>query len=336
MPAPPIISSGNQVPGAAPLTGSHAIPTVGPITGSHAIPSAGPRTGSHAVPGASRPPERVRFPAAGDVLASPRGAYTVQKVVGHGAQGAVYEAFGPFDQRYALKLQVPANRPYAEVQTQWVRESQRLLRLRHPGVVYMHDAFELDFLFYMALEWCSHSLRDLLRQPLAPDLAVEVTRQILAAVHYLHDNDIVHGDLHPGNVLLTDADRPVVKLADFGISQELHGRGFARPDIVHHAIMAPELINAGYTSRQSDIYQVGLLLYWMVVGTPALDYNVPYPELVRQIADGVPRARAEAIATPLGAVIAKMVRRREAFRYQSAREVWEDLRPTVARGQMVP
>lgn len=273
----------------------------------------------------------MRFPAQGDVLASPRGAYVVQRVVGHGAQGAVFEALGPFDQRFALKLQVPANRPYVEVQSQWVRESQRLLRLRHPGVVYMHDAFEFDFLFYMALEWCGQTLRDFVTRPLSPELAVELTRQILAAVQYLHDNDIVHGDLHPGNVLVSDSQRLVVKLADFGISQELHGRGFARPDIVHHAIMAPELIAAGYTSRQSDIYQVGLLLYWMVVGTPALDYTVPYAELVQQIADGAPRARAESLPTPLAAVIAKMLRRREAFRYMSAHEVWEDLRPFAPR-----
>lgn len=273
-----------------------------------------------------RPPERVRFPAPGDRLVSARGSYHVLRVVGHGAQGAVYEAVGPFDQRYALKLQVPAMRPYAEVQAQWQREAQRMLVLRHPNVVFLHDAFEHDFLFYMALEWCPRTLRDMLTAPLAPDLAIELIRQTLAAVQYLHDNDIVHGDLHPGNVLIASPAQPVIKLADFGISQELNGRGFVRPDVVHHAIMAPELLAAGYTSRQSDIYQVGLLLFWMVVGAPPLDYSVPYPDLVRQVADGIPRARAESLGTPIGAVIAKMLRRREAYRYGSALEVWDDLR----------
>jgi eukaryotic-like serine/threonine-protein kinase len=273
----------------------------------------------------------IRFPVPGDVLTSARGQYLVGEKVGQGAYGAVYEAIGPFDQRFALKLLIPANRPYAEVYSEWSKEAQRLLQIRHPGIVYMHDAFEWGNLLYLSLEWCSHSLRDMLAEPVVPGLVVEIARQLLAAVQYLHDNDIVHTDLHPGNVLLTLSERPVVKLADFGISQELKGQPVARPAVVHHAIMAPEVVASGYTSRQSDIYQVGLLLYWMLIGTPALDYNVAYPELVKQVSDGVPRRRAEAIGTPLGNVIAKMLRRREVYRYASAHEVWRDLREVPDR-----
>lgn len=273
------------------------------------------------------PVSGVRFPEQGTLLRSHRGEFLVTRALGRGAYGAVYEALGPFDQRYALKLIVPANRPYADVQSEWSREAERLLRLRHPNVVYMHDAFESDSLFYMALEYCNCSLRDRLKGPFFPELAIEFTRQILAAVQYLHDGDLVHGDLHAGNVLLVEGgERPVVKLTDFGISQELQGRGFARPGVVHHGIMAPEVATAGYASRQSDLYQIGLLLYWMVTGTPALDDAVPYQELLRQVHEGAPRARAEALGTPLGGVIAKLLRRREAFRYASAREAWDDLR----------
>ncbi|MCC6644231.1 MAG: serine/threonine protein kinase [Polyangiaceae bacterium] len=273
------------------------------------------------------PPTGVRFPEQGTTLRSHRGEYLVTRALGRGAYGAVYEAVGPFDQRYALKLIVPANRPYAEVQAEWSREAERLLRLRHPNVVYMHDAFESDHLFYMALEYCTCSLRDRLRGPFFPELAIEVARQVLAAVQYLHDGDLVHGDLHAGNVLLVEGgERPAVKLTDFGISLELQGRAFVRPGVVHHGIMAPEVAVAGYASRQSDLYQLGLLLFHMVTGAPALDERVPYDELLRQVHDGAPRARAEALGTPLGAVMSKLLRRREAYRYASAREVWDDLR----------
>jgi serine/threonine-protein kinase len=303
-------------------------PTLGPPLG--ARPSATPnghpghglRPPSPAPPGAPA----IRYPAPGDVITSMRGSYHVRAMVGQGRYGTVYEALGPFDQRYAVKLLVPANRHYTEVQGEWRREAERLLLLRHPGVVYLHDAFEANYLFYMAFEWCPGSLSDLLVEPLGPELAIELTRQILAATQYLHDNDVVHDDLHSGNVLFTHADRPVIKIADFGISKELHGRAKARPEVVHHAVMAPEVVAAGYTSRQSDIYQVGLLLYWMVSGKPPLDYNVPYNDLVRQVSDGLPRQRAEQLGTPLGAVIAKMLRRRDAYRYGSARDVWEELR----------
>lgn len=290
------------------------------------VPSSHPTVKTARLVAPRTPPSQVRYPAHGDVLKSPRGTYVVERAIGQGAYGAVYEAIGPFDQRYALKLLTPANRPYREVQAEWVRETERLLRLRHPNVVYMHDAFEDRFLFYMALEWCSCSLRDFLDSAVAPELALELIRQILAAVSYLHDNDIVHGDLHPGNVLIVKGDRPMAKLADFGISLELNGSRSVRPEVVHHGIMAPEVAKEGYTSRQSDIYQVGLLLYWMVTGSSAVSYDLPYEELLRQVNEGVPRAKAEALGSPVGQVIAKMLRRREAFRYASAREVWDDLR----------
>ena len=103
--------------------------------------------------------------------------------------------------------------------------------------------------------------------PMQEGLVIELARQLLAAVQFLHDNDVVHDDLHPGNVLIVDGkDRPIVKISDFGISTELRGLPAIRPNVVHHAIMAPEIIATGYTGKQSDIYQIGLLLYWMLTG----------------------------------------------------------------------
>jgi len=273
----------------------------------------------------------VRFPVPGDELTSPRGSYVVHGVLGQGEFGAVYECLGPFDQVYAVKMMRPANRPYAEVHAEWSREVQRLLSLRHPNVVYIHDAFEQGNLFFLALERCDHPLSAMLGTPMQEELVVELGRQILFAVQFLHDQDIVHDDIHAGNVLVTHAaDRPVLKMADFGISHELQGLPTVRPSVVHHAIMAPEILSSGYSSRQSDIYQVGLLLYWMLTGRSAIDMAAPYETLVHQVRTGEPRRKAEALGTPLGAVIAQMVRRREVYRYVSAREVWADLRELPA------
>ena len=90
--------------------------------------------------------------------------------------------------------------------------------------------------------------------------------------------------------------------------------------------VAPEVVASGYTSKQSDLYQTGLLMYWMLTGEPAIGQNLPYQELVRIVGEGLPRKKAEAIGTPLGGLVAKMLRRRDAYRYTSAREVWADLR----------
>lgn len=273
----------------------------------------------------------VQYPQVGATLTSLRGEYIVQAIIGTGEFGAVYECVGPFDQVYAVKMIRPANRPYNEVHAEWQRELQRLMSLRHPNVVYIHDAFEQNHLFYLALERCEHPLSVMLGTPLQEGLVIELARQLLAAVQFLHDNDIVHDDLHPGNVLITSGtDRPVVKISDFGISQALRGAPAVRPNVVHHKIMAPEVVASGYTSKQSDLYQVGLLLYWMLTGVPAIPPGIPYPELVRQVQSGEPRKRANEIGTPLGDLIGRMLRRREAYRYTSAREVWADLRELPA------
>lgn len=272
----------------------------------------------------------VQMPQLGSTLTSARGSYTVRSAIGAGVFGAVYECVGPFDQIYAVKLIRPANRPYAEVRREWESEVRRLMSLRHPNVVYIHDAFEQNSLFFLALERCDHPLHAMLGAPLQEGLVIELARQLLAAVQFLHDNDIVHDDLHPGNVLISQLDRPLVKISDFGISHELRGAPSIRPNVVHHNIMAPEVVAAGYTSKQSDLYQVGLLLYWMLTGEPAIPTGLPYAELVRFVSDGEPRRRAERIGTSLGETIAKLLRRRDAYRYTSAREVWADLREHVA------
>jgi serine/threonine-protein kinase len=280
----------------------------------------------------------VQYPQVGSILRSPRGNYEVTEVLGSGEFGAVYGCVGPFDQVYALKMIRPAHRAYAEVQREWARESQRLLSLRHPNVVYIYDHFSQDHLFYLALERCDHSLSEMLGTPLQEGLVIELARQLLAAVQFLHDNDVVHDDLHGGNVLLSHHDRPIVKITDFGISQNLRGAAAIRPQLVHHTIMAPEILASGYTSKQSDLYQIGLLLYWMVTGVPPIPDGLAYDSLMRYVAEGEPRRRAEAVGTPLGALIAKMLRRREQYRYTSAREVWADLRqlPAWQNRQLFP
>jgi eukaryotic-like serine/threonine-protein kinase len=274
----------------------------------------------------------VRFPDPGATLRSARGEYQVTSVIGSGEFGAVYECVGPFDQVYAVKMVRPANRPYAEVRGEWSREVQHLLSLRHPNVVYIFDAFEDGHLFYFALERCDYPLSAILGKPMREGFVIEIARQLLAAVQFLHDNDVVHDDLHPGNVLLVQGrdrraqDVLTVKLSDFGISSELRGMPSIRPNLVHHAVMAPEIMATGYTSKQSDLYQVGLLLFWMLTGESAVPADVPYAQLMQSVAEGLPRQRAEAIGTPLGGLVAKMLRRREQFRYVTAREVWADLR----------
>ena len=118
----------------------------------------------------------VQYPQVGSTLTSSRGSYVVRDVIGAGEFGAVYEAIGPFDQIYALKMVRPSNRPYSEVQAEWAREQSRMFSLRHPNVVYIYDSFEQGHLFYLALERCDHALKDMLGTPMQEGLVLEMTR----------------------------------------------------------------------------------------------------------------------------------------------------------------
>ncbi|MDI1430537.1 MULTISPECIES: serine/threonine protein kinase [Polyangium] len=281
------------------------------------------QTGSHQIP----------FPVPGTTLTSTRGTYVVGALIGDGQYGSVYECIGPFDQRYALKMLRPANKSYQAVKDEWAQELRRLEQFRHPNIVYIHDAFENNYLFYLALERCDTSLRALLGRPFSDLLLVELCRQLLMTLQYLHDSGVVHSDLHAGNVLISQLDRsPIVKLTDFGVAHQLQGNTrWFRPQVANPKILTPELVTAGYTTTQSDLYQFGLLMYQMHTGQPAIEVDVAYPEITRQISEGAPRKKAEGLGTPVGNVIAKLLRRRDAYRYQSAREVWEDLRQVAWR-----
>jgi serine/threonine-protein kinase len=289
----------------------------------------------------------IPFPMPGSVLTSARGSYTVGKLIGDGQYGSVYEAVGPFDQLYALKMFRPANRHYETVKQEWSAEMKRLESYRHPNIVYIYDAFEVNYLFYIALERCDTSLRALTTRPFADEALFEISRQLLMALGYLHDNGLVHSDLHGGNVLVTNAHSlygdvpiaaapPLVKITDFGVSHQLDSEQWFRPQVANPKILTPELITAGYTTRQSDLYQLGLLMFAMHTGQAAIPEGTAYSDLTRYIAEGLPRQRAESLGTPVGNIIAKLLRRRDAYRYQLARDVWDDLRQVRMHGSTNP
>ena len=123
-----------------------------------------------------------------------------------------------------------------------------------------------------------------------------------------------------------DVSEPSIKLSDFGIGKLLDDdyEGLAFTRIGRAYDMAPELIQYGYTSGQSDVYQAGLCMYYMATGRAAVG---PADGTRKDaISSGIARQRAERLGTPLGQITAKMLRRRDKFRYKNAAEVLDDLR----------
>jgi len=267
-------------------------------------------------------------PRVGDIVRTPRGfGYAVLGVLSSGGFSTVYEGVDPFETPVAIKVFSPTA-TYVAVRERWFAEAALLRQLVHPNIVYIYDAFEYQGGFYLVLEKAEGNLGQyILGMPvLSSETVLSIAQQLLRALHFIHEHGVIHEDLHPGNILVFPG--LIVKISDFGISRRLLGAEVrVAPETFHRKFVAPELASHGYTTPQSDLYHLGLILYALVTGQHAIDPALPDHEVSRLVLEGVPRQKAEALGTPLGQAIAKLLRRRQQYRYQSALEAWNDFRP---------
>jgi len=251
--------------------------------------------------------------------------YVLGRQIGAGAFGVAHECEDRFGEHLVAKVIRPRGGALSELRAEWEREVQLMQLLRHPYVIQIIDAFEHEGLYYLVMERADYSLRELIdhRGGLTADEVIETGRQLLSALHSIHLRQVVHRDLHVDNILMGRAyGRYVVKVTDFGISKlvdEEESRK-AYTDVGRSYYVAPELVRFQYTTIQSDIYQLGLVLYHAYAGTPAI--TVADGEVRQAILSGVARQRAEAIGDPVGQWIAVMLRRREEYRFSSALDAW--------------
>ena len=217
-------------------------------------------TASHAA--TTRPLEAGRGFTPGTMLA---GRYRIVALVGKGGFGEVYRADDTkLGQAVALKFFRGAlsldllERLYAEV---------RIGRqVSHPNVCRLHDIVEVEGQTFLAMEYVDgEDLASLLARigRLSPDKAIDVARDLCAALAAVHDKGIVHRDLKPANVLIDGRGR--ARLTDFGLAIGLEapepGQVAGTP-----AYMAPEQLTGGEITFRSDLYALGLILYEMFTG----------------------------------------------------------------------
>jgi serine/threonine protein kinase len=218
------------------------------------------------------------------------GRFQILERLGRGAQGEVYLAEDTrLTRRVAIKTIRLSSRDPAEQSRRvfaLLEEARIVSQLAHPGIVTLYDAGEEAGLPYLVFEYVEGStlaarLREAKR--LEPVEAAEIAIQVLKAVGYAHAKGVVHRDIKPGNIMLAAG---IARVMDFGIAQVLSARPAADdPFTGTPAYLAPEYIAEGEYTAASDVFAVGMLLYEMLTGRPAILGGNDFETLHRQVTE---------------------------------------------------
>ncbi|MGQ0733015.1 MAG: serine/threonine protein kinase [Acidobacteriota bacterium] len=265
------------------------------------------------------------------------GKYRIIAPLGSGGFGTVYLAEDTWiDKKVALKVPHRQNLDFSEL----VREPRLLAALNHPNVVALLTAEKQDQVFFIVMEYVAgDTLEQIIEREGALDLprALDYTCQICNAMDHAHRQGVIHRDLRPGNVLVTE--QGMVKVADFGTSRFLEIAAHGTTVIGSPPYMAPEQFQ-GKAVFASDIYSLGVTMYQMLTGS--LPYHTPGPgdidRLLRGELTAPPRTKNAKIPIGINAIVMKAMAPEVSARYQRAGDVMEAVlaarvrQPAVARG----
>ncbi len=258
------------------------------------------------------------------------GKYKILSALGSGGFGTVYLAEDTWiDKKVALKVPHRQSVNFGEL----LKEPRLLASLSHPNIVSVVTAEKQDNIFFIVMEYVpGESLENIIARqgPLELPLALDYTCQICNAVDHAHSQGVIHRDLRPANVLISDTG--VVKVADFGTSRFLELAAHGTTIIGSPPYMAPEQFK-GRATFASDIYSLGVTMYQMMTGS--LPYQTPAPGDIERLMSGAlvspPRQRNARLPQRINDIILRAMAPAVEARYQRASELLEDLLKAVDR-----
>jgi eukaryotic-like serine/threonine-protein kinase len=252
------------------------------------------------------------------------GKYRILSPLGSGGFGSVFLAEDTWiDKKVAIKV---PHRQQIDA-TEMLKEPRLLASLSHPNIVTVLTAEKEAGIFFIVMEYVTG---ETLEQVIQREGAIELTRaldftcQICNAVDHAHRAGILHRDLRPGNMLVSDTG--LVKVTDFGTSRFLEIAAHGTTVIGSPPYMAPEQFY-GKAVFASDIYSVGVTMYQMLTGE--LPYDTPAPGDIERLMRGelitAPRVRNARIPKAISDIVLKALAPDPTQRYQRAAELLNDV-----------
>ncbi|GAB3573762.1 Stk1 family PASTA domain-containing Ser/Thr kinase [Amycolatopsis endophytica] len=223
-----------------------------------------------------------------------------------------------------------------QFQERFRREAQNAAALNHPAIVAVYDTGEAQTEYgplpYIVMEYVrGRTLRDIVKTegPLSQKRAMEVMADVCAALDFSHRHGIVHRDVKPANVMITD--QGAVKVMDFGIARAMHDGQAAMTQtaavIGTAQYLSPEQARGEGVDARSDVYAAGCVLFELVTGEPPFTGDSPVAVAYQHVREDpkAPSAVNPAVSPELDAIVLKALAKGPANRYQSAAEMRADL-----------
>ena len=250
------------------------------------------------------------------------GKYRILSPLGSGGFGSVYLAEDTWiDKKVAIKVPHRQNLDFGEL----LHEPRLLATLSHPNIVTVLTAEKQDDIFFIVMEYVpGDTLEAVIDRDGTLDLprALDYTCQICNAMDHAHKHGVIHRDLRPGNVLVTD--QGLIKVADFGTSRFLEIAAHGTTVIGSPPYMAPEQFQ-GKAVFASDIYSLGVTMYQMFTGV--LPYETPMPgdldRLMRGELVSPPKLKNPKLPKAISDIVMKAIAADIPSRYQSASALLE-------------
>jgi serine/threonine protein kinase len=268
----------------------------------------------------------------GKVLAG----YRIEERIGRGGMGIVYRAEHlKLRRRAAIKIIAPELAESEGFHDRFNREARMAAALQHPNIVTVYDAGEEDRLLYLAMQYIEGSdLSTVLRTQgrLRPYRALDVCRQVAAALDAAHAHGMIHRDIKPANVLIEGR---TAFLTDFGLTKRIEGSQTQLTqagDVVgtiHY--VAPEQIEGGRVDARTDIYSLGCLVYHCLTGELPFARDTDVAVIYAHLSEEPPRITSVRPDLPAGldAVIAKALEKAPERRFQTCADLMSAARAVI-------